>query len=143
MRIYTIGFTKKTAEQFFEKLDQPGLIRLLDIRLNNRSQLAGFTKFRDLAYFLKTILGVDYLHLPYLAPTKAILDAYKKKSIDWPTYKCQFEALMTARKIERTRKDIIDRGCLLCAEPLPEHCHRKLVADYLSRHWGNLEIVHL
>jgi len=144
MKIYTIGFTQKTAEEFFSTLRQPGLVRILDIRLNNRSQLAGFTKLHDLSFFLKTILGISYHHLPDLAPTKAMLDAYKKKTIDWPDYKRQFETLMTARQIETTvQKNLFEGGCLLCGEVLPDFCHRRLVAEYLKRYWGDLEIVHL
>jgi uncharacterized protein (DUF488 family) len=145
MKIYTIGFTQKTAEEFFSTLRQPGLFRILDIRLNNRSQYAGFTKLHDLPFFLKTILGISYHHLPDLAPTKAMLDAYKKKkTIDWPDYKRQFETLMTTRQIETTvQKDLCAGGCLLCSEVSPDFCHRRLVAEYLQMHWGNLEIVHL
>lgn len=144
MIVYTIGFTKKSAEQFFTRLKQPGLVRLLDVRLNNVSQLAGFAKRDDLRFFLKKINGIDYLHMKELAPTKDILDAFKKNKGDWTTYEDQFLTLMAERKIaERVAKDIVDGGCLLCSEATPEHCHRRLVAEYLSRSWGSLEIKHL
>jgi len=144
MIVYTIGFTKKSAEQFFTRLKQPGLVRLLDVRLNNVSQLAGFAKRDDLRFFLKEINGIDYLHMKELAPTKDILDAFKKNKGDWTTYEDQFLTLMEERKIaERVAKDVVDGGCLLCSEATPEHCHRRLVAEYLSRSWGSLEIKHL
>ncbi|MBN1830168.1 MAG: DUF488 domain-containing protein [Deltaproteobacteria bacterium] len=144
MILYTIGFTKKSAEQFFTRLKQPRLVRLLDIRLNNVSQLAGFAKRDDLRFFLKEINGIDYLHMKELAPTQNILDAYKKNKGDWGTYERQFLALMAERKIaERVAKEVIDGGCFLCSEATPEHCHRRLVAEYLSRSWGDLEIKHL
>jgi len=144
MKVYTIGFTKKSAEQFFTRLKQPGLVRLLDVRLNNVSQLAGFTKRDDLRFFLKEINKIEYLHLKELAPTQDILDAFKKNNGDWGTYERQFLALMAERKIaERVAKEVIDGGCFLCSEATPEHCHRRLVAEYLSRSWGDLEIKHL
>lgn len=144
MRIFTIGFTKKTAEQFFTRLKQPGLVRLVDARLNNVSQLAGFTKKNDLKYLLREICHIDYVHLPELAPTQEILDAYKKNGGDWITYERQFLALMAARRIEeKVDKNLINGGCLLCSEPTPEHCHRRLVAEYLRDKWGDIEIIHL
>ncbi|HPO17442.1 MAG TPA: DUF488 domain-containing protein [Candidatus Hydrogenedentes bacterium] len=144
MKIFTIGFTKKSAEQFFARLKQPGLVRLLDVRLNNISQLAGFTKKNDLKYFVREICKIDYVHLPELAPTPNILDAYKKNNGDWGTYEQQFIALMASRRIESTvDKNLIDGGCLLCSEATPEHCHRRLVAEYLHGKWGNVDIVHL
>ena len=144
MKLYTIGFTKKNAEQFFGKLKQAGLTRIIDTRLNNVSQLAGFTKKDDLRFFAKEILGIDYVHIPSLAPTKDILDAYKKNGGDWDTYEHKFNSLIGARHIERTLdKDTLDGACLLCSEPTPHHCHRRLVAEYLREHWGNVEIKHL
>ncbi len=144
MKVFTIGFTKKNAEQFFSKLKQPGLVRLVDVRLNNVSQLAGFTKKDDLRFFLKEILGIEYIHLPDLAPTKDILDEYKKNGGNWSVYESKFIELMNKRRIEeKVSKEIIDGGCLLCSEPTPENCHRRLVAEYLKSKWGDLEIVHL
>lgn len=144
MKIFTIGFTKKSAEQFFSRLKQQGLVRLLDIRLNNVSQLAGYTKKNDLRFFLREICHIDYLHLPELAPTKEILDAYKKKDGDWPSYEAKFLALMADRRVEETLdKEIISGGCLLCSEAKPDYCHRRLVAEYLRTKWGDVEIEHL
>jgi uncharacterized protein (DUF488 family) len=144
MKVFTIGFTKKNAEQFFGRLKQPGLVRLVDARLNNVSQLAGFTKKDDLRFFLRQISNIDYLHLPDLAPSQDILDEYKKNGGDWASYERKFLALMEKRRVEdKVSKDIINGGCLLCSEPTPEHCHRRLVAEYLRSRWGDLEIVHL
>ncbi|MBP6421397.1 MAG: DUF488 domain-containing protein [Propionivibrio sp.] len=144
MKVFTIGFTKKNAEQFFGRLKQPGLVRLVDARLNNVSQLAGFTKKDDLRFFLRQISNIDYLHLPDLAPSQDILDDYKKNGGDWATYERKFLALMERRRVEdKVSKDTINGGCLLCSEPTPEHCHRRLVAEYLKSRWGDLEIVHL
>jgi uncharacterized protein (DUF488 family) len=144
MKIYTIGFTKKNAEQFFGKLKQAGTTRIIDTRLNNVSQLAGFTKKDDLRYLAKEILAVDYVHALSLAPTKDILDAYKKDGGDWHTYEHKFNNLIESRHIENhLDKSMLDGACLLCSEPTPHHCHRRLVAEYLCRCWGNIEIVHL
>jgi uncharacterized protein (DUF488 family) len=144
MKVFTIGFTKKNAEQFFGRLKQPGLVRLVDARLNNVSQLAGFTKKDDLRFFLRQISNIDYLHMPELAPSQDILDDYKKNGGDWATYERKFLALMEKRRVEdKVSKDIINGGCLLCSEPTPEHCHRRLVAEYLKSRWGDLEIAHL
>ena len=112
----------------------------MDVRLNNSSQLAGFTKMADLCYFLKTIDGIDYVHLPELAPTQAMLDAYKKQKGDWGAYERQFLDLMASRQIEnRVPREIIDGGCLLCSEDKPHHCHRRLVAEYLAERWRDVE----
>ena len=143
MKIFTIGFMKKSAEQFFNRLKQPGLVRVVDTRLNNTSQLAGFTKKRDLEFFLHEICKLGYVHLPELAPTQEILDAYKASG-EWSNYERQFLSLMAERRIEdQVDKSILDGGCLLCSEATPEHCHRRLVAEYLRRKWGDVEIVHL
>jgi uncharacterized protein (DUF488 family) len=144
MKVFTIGFTKKNAEQFFSCLKQPGLLRLIDARLNNVSQLAGFTKKDDLRFFLREIGGIDYVHRPDLAPTREILDEYKNNGGNWPIYESKFMELMTQRRIEeKVPRELIDGGCLLCSESTPEHCHRRLVAEYLRSRLGDLEIVHL
>ena len=144
MKIYTIGFTKKSAQQFFEKLKASGTKRVIDVRLNNVSQLAGFAKRDDLAFFLKDICDIDYAHVPDLAPTKDILDAYKKHGGDWVTYEQCFMDLMEKRRIESTLpRELVEDGCLLCSEEKPHHCHRRLVAEYLDAHWGNIETEHL
>ena len=144
MKFSTIGFTKKSAYRFFDLLRQSGTKRIVDVRLNNASQLAGFAKKDDLAYFLSEICGMEYVHLPALAPTKEILDDYKKRKGDWKTYEDRFITLMRERRIEETiLKEIVADGCLLCSEDKPHHCHRRLVAEYLKQHWGNVEIAHL
>lgn len=144
MKIFTIGFTRKSAETFFTRLREAGGKRLIDIRLNNMSQLAGFSKKDDLRYFAKAICNIDYMHLRDLAPTQDILDAYKKRKGDWREYERQFVDLMRSRRIENsTSREMLDGGCLLCSEETPLHCHRRLVAEYLSQHWGNVEIIHL
>jgi uncharacterized protein (DUF488 family) len=145
MEIYSIGFTKKTAEQFFGILKTAGIKRLLDVRLNNVSQLAGFAKREDLAFFLKEICEADYLHEVLLAPTQEMLDGYKKKGGCWEDYERRFLSLIAEREIETQ----LDRSlfavptALLCSEPTAEHCHRRLVLDYLSEKWGDLRITHL
>ena len=144
MKVFTIGFTKKNAEQFFARLKQQGLFRVIDARLNNVSQLAGFTKKNDLSFFLREICDIDYIHLSDLAPTQEILDAFKKNGGDWATYEKQFLALMAMRRVEsKVDKNLISGGCLLCSEATPEHCHRRLVAEYLQEKWGDVEIQHL
>lgn len=144
MKVFTVGFTKKNAEQFFSRLKQAGVSRVIDTRLNNVSQLAGFTKKEDLRFFLKEVAGIDYVHMPLLAPSKEILDAYKKNGGDWDTYERKFIELVSSRHIETTLdKEILNDACLLCSEATPHHCHRRLVAEYLREKWGNLEIQHL
>ena len=146
MRLYTIGFTQKRAETFFELLRQHGVQRLVDIRLNPGGQLSGFAKQDDLLYFLsKLAAGCQYVHIQELAPTKEILSDYRSDS-DWSRYKARFEALMDERRIPETlrRADFETlTSCLLCSEPTPEQCHRRLVAERLAAHWPDVEIIHL
>lgn len=143
MTIYTLGYTQKSAEQFFGLLRERGVKRLLDIRLQNTSQLAGFTKKEDLAYFLQELLGAEYQHLGLLAPTKEILDEYRQTN-DWERYTRKYLALLEERRIlEQLDPALFAGACLLCSEPTPEHCHRRLAAEYLREAWGNIEIVHL
>jgi uncharacterized protein (DUF488 family) len=142
--IFTIGFTGKSAEQFFEKLRSADVRCLVDIRLNNVSQLAGFTKKRDLEYFLRAVAGIDYRHELQLAPTKDILEAYKKKQIGWDDYERRFFQLMEERRPDRLlHSEDLGHACLLCSEPTPEHCHRRLVIEFLQSHWANVEVQHL
>ncbi|MFX0204359.1 MAG: DUF488 family protein [Candidatus Hodarchaeota archaeon] len=144
IKTYTIGFTKKSAEQFFNSLIKAGVKRIIDIRLNNKSQLAGFAKKNDLEYFLKKIAGIEYVHVPLLAPSEEILKEYKKNKGDWSVYERDFMNLMEERKIEnRISPELLDNGCLLCSEATPEHCHRRLVLEYLNSRWGNIEIQHI
>lgn len=144
IRLYTIGFTKKSAEEFFTMLKDAGVARVLDVRLNNSSQLAGFAKKDDLEFFLRAIHGIGYVHLPDLAPTQDILTAYKKEKGDWSVYEPKFLQLMRGRRVEDSApRDLFEKGCLLCSEDTPDQCHRRLVAEYLAEKWGNVEIVHL
>lgn len=144
MKMFTIGFTKKSAETFFSKLRASGARRVVDVRLNNVSQLAGFAKRSDLQYFLREICGMDYVHVPALAPTQEMLDGYKKNKGDWSVYEREFLDLLRRRGIERiVSRDVISEGCLLCSEDTPHRCHRRLVAEYLRERWGDVEIVHL
>ena len=144
IKLYTIGFTKKNAETFFGKLMKAGVEKLIDIRLNNVSQLAGFTKKDDLIYFLKKICDCDYVHIPQLAPTKEILDAYKKKEITWSEYEKRFKDLLISRKANTLLSSSeIHMACLLCSEPTPDKCHRRLVAEFLKNHFEGIEITHL
>ena len=143
--VSTIGFTKTTAEGFFERLLKSGVKRVVDVRLHNTSQLAGFAKSDDLAYFLKKIGGIEYAHQPLLAPTDAMLKAYKKEKGDWDAYEARFMALMAQRQIEnRLRPEMLEGTCLLCSEATPHHCHRRLVCEYLNDKWnGALTVRHL
>ena len=144
MRVFTIGFTKKSAAVFFGLLRESGAKRLVDVRLNNVSQLAGFAKRDDLAYFLREICGIEYVHAPELAPTKELLDGYRKERIGWDAYERDFLALMDERGVaERDIRELIADACLLCSEAAADRCHRRLVAEHLGRRWGGLEIVHL
>lgn len=143
MKIYTIGFTKTSAEGFFTRLMKSGANKLIDVRLNNISQLAGFAKRDDLRYFTKQICGLGYEHVPKLAPTQDILDEFKKNGGAWNVYENKFLDLMAKRHIEDIDRQQIDGGCLLCSEDKPHHCHRRLVAEYLGNKWSDVEIVHL
>ena len=145
MKLFTIGFTRKTAKQFFENLKTTAVKRVLDIRLNNTSQLAGFSKRDDLIYFLKTICDIDYVHVPELAPTKELMESFKKEKGAWETYEAGYTALLVERNAEdeflsRTLKD---GDCLLCSEHTPEQCHRRIVAERLQSMVNHAEIVHL
>jgi len=144
MKLFTIGLTKKSAEAFFTKLKLSGAKRVVDVRLNNVSQLAGFAKRNDLEFFLREICHMDYVHVPELAPTQDILDEYKKNKGDWAVYEQKFLELMRKREIEkRVDPAVIADGCLLCSEDKPHHCHRRLVAEYLKSHWGDVEVSHI
>jgi uncharacterized protein (DUF488 family) len=145
MEIYSIGFTQKSASDFFGTLKARGIERLLDVRLNNTSQLAGFAKQSDLRYFLKEICGAAYEHEPLLAPTQDILDEFKKKKGDWNIYTEAYLSLIRSRKIESaiSKESFAKRTVLLCSEATAEHCHRRLALEYLHSHWGGFDIVHL
>lgn len=145
MRLYTIGFTKKSAEEFFSLLGQSGVQCLVDIRLHPYGQLAGFTKKDDLAYFLKRLNGCSYRHMLQLAPSEELLKAYHK-GLPWAEYEATFQALLAARGMpEKLDRALFNDQvcCLLCSEAFPEHCHRRLVAESMRRAWGDVEIIHL
>lgn len=145
MEIRTIGFTQHRASEFFGKLRIASVDRLIDVRINNVSQLAGFAKRDDLEWFLAELCGASYRHEPLLAPTKELLKSYQDKQMGWPEYEQRFIDLMILRKVE----DRIDpaefgsRPVLLCSEHTAEKCHRRLVAEYLSDHWTNVHVEHL
>jgi len=144
IQLFTIGYTHKSAEKFFSLLAANNIKNIIDIRLNNSSQLAGFTKKNDLEYFLRSISEINYFYLPFLAPTKEILDAYKKKEINWNEYEFRFVSLMKERKIEQ-KIDIkmFQNGCLLCSEENADKCHRRLVAEYLRNQFKDIVITHI
>ena len=136
MNLFPIGFTKTTAGHFFGRLTNAQVKCVVDVRLNNTSQLSGFAKAKDLVFFLKSLGEIDYVHEPLLAPTKDILDAFRKHKGSWDEYEKRFLGLMDERKIdERLDPGLFDQSCLLCSEDKPHHCHRRLVADYLKGRW--------
>jgi uncharacterized protein (DUF488 family) len=145
MNLYTIGFTQTSAENFFRRLAAAGVKRLIDVRLNNTSQLAGFAKAKDLEFFVKAIVRAEYVHQPLLAPTQAMLDSYRKRGGGWDEYERRFLDLMVQRKIdERLDPALFEDGCLLCSEAKPHHCHRRLVAEFLKQRWQQpIDIKHL
>ena len=144
MKLYTIGFTRKSAAQFFGLLRESGAKRVVDIRRRNTSSLAGFSKKDDLGWFLRELCGMDYIHLPRLAPTDQLLDDYRSKRITWDEYVPIYTAQIQRRLIHAAiPRDVIANSCLLCSEPTPDRCHRRLLAEHLQKHWGNVEIVHL
>ncbi len=143
--VFTIGFTRTSAEGFFGRLLQAGVRLVLDVRLRNTSQLAGFAKAADLAYFLDRLGGIRYAHQPLLAPTEAMLKAFKQARGDWGIYQASFLALMAERRIESAlAPDALEGACLLCSEATPHRCHRRLVCDYLNAKWDSaLTVRHL
>ena len=145
MKLYTIGFTRKCAEQFFSLLRENGVKLLADIRLHPGGQLAGFAKQDDLRYFLRALADCDYVHLPQLAPTDEILSAYRRDK-KWAVYVQRFEALMDQREIPRSLDPALfeeSHTCLLCSEDTADKCHRRLVAERMAAQWSGVEIVHL
>lgn len=145
MEICSIGFTHKSASEFFGLLNANHIERLLDVRLNNTSQLAGFAKHSDLPYFLKEICGASYVHEPLLTPTPEILEEYRKNKENWEKFLTNYRALIRSRKVESalSKKDFQQRTVLLCGEASAEHCHRKVALDYLKAKWGGITILHL
>ncbi|MGL4634468.1 MAG: DUF488 family protein [Beijerinckiaceae bacterium] len=143
--VYTIGFTETTAERFFDRLLQNGVRSVVDVRLWNRSQLSGFAKSPDIAYFLEKLGGISYRAEPLLAPTEDMLAAYRAKKLNWSLYETSFMALMRGREIEkRLNPEMFANACLLCSEALPHKCHRRLALEYLSDKWStDLSVKHL
>jgi uncharacterized protein (DUF488 family) len=143
--VTTIGFTQSTAEHFFERLIAANVRKVVDVRLHNTSQLAGFAKADDLAWFLRRLGNIDYAHEPLLAPTEAMLKTYRKEKGGWDDYARQFHALMQERRIERHfRPEALAGSCMLCSEATPHRCHRRLVCEYLNEKWdGALTVRHL
>jgi uncharacterized protein (DUF488 family) len=144
-KVLTIGFTRTTAQNFFGRLGKAGVRKVIDVRLHNTSQLAGFAKADDLAYFLNAIGRMEYAHAPLLAPTEDMLAEYKKQRADWAEYEHRFRALMAERRIEdHYTPEMLNHCCLLCSEHDAEHCHRRLVCEYLNEQWGGaLSVQHL
>ena len=144
VRIFTIGYAGKNARNFFTILKHTGIKKVIDVRLYNTSQLAGYTKKRDLEYFLQAIAGTDYIHLPVMAPTKQLLNDYKKGDVNWEEYEIQFNSIITERHIEKYLElQDLDMSCFLCAEATADKCHRRLVVEYMSRIWPDITIQHL
>ena len=145
MEVYSIGFTQRSAAAFFGALREAGIRRLLDVRLNNTSQLAGFAKRDDLQYFLRELCGAEYVHEPLLAPTQDLLDAYRNARGSWDEYAERFLALLKERRVEQLLDRSILAGptVLLCSEPTADRCHRRLVLEYLAAAWGDVTPVHL
>jgi len=145
VEVYTIGFTQRSAASFFGALRGAGVRQLVDVRLNNTSQLAGFAKRDDLAYFLRALCDAAYVHESLLAPTQEMLDAYRKARAPWAEYERRYLALLAERRVET----VLDRAlfavptALLCSEPTADRCHRRLSLEYLAATWGGITPVHL
>jgi len=143
MNIFTIGFAQKSAEEFFTLLTDNKVKKLIDIRLNNKSQLAGFANAKHLPYFLK-LHGIDYECKPELAPTKELLNGYKNKEVDWQEYEKVYKKILLDRDILNTISiNELDNSVFLCSEPTAEQCHRRLAAEYLANSSSNIKIKHL
>ena len=149
MNLYTIGFTKKSAREFFDVLLRPsGARRVVDVRARPSSQLSGFAKVGktdgDLQFLLRRLCDMDYVHVPELAPSIRLLGEYRAKELSWDAYSEQYIKGLAEQKVEdRLDRDIFNEGVLLCSEASPERCHRRLAAEYLQQHWGDVEIIHL
>ncbi len=143
--LFTIGFTKKSAEQFFELLKKNRVKKLVDIRISNSSQLAGFAKGKDLAYFLRQICGIGYRHIVDFAPTKELLADWHDKAISWSEYEKIYRGLLDSRKItSKYTLEEFDGACFLCSEETPEQCHRRLLVEYFAeKNPDKVKIVHL
>jgi uncharacterized protein (DUF488 family) len=145
LNLFTIGFTQKSAERFFGLLATNSVKKLIDTRLNNTGQLAGFSKRDDLKYFCSTILSTEYIHWHESAPEETMLSAYKNKKITWTDYAAEYLAMLERRKVESSMSLVASGdACLLCSEAKPHHCHRSILADYLNRKsGGTMTVQHL
>ena len=145
MTLYTIGFTQKTAERFFELLRAGGVTLRVDTRLRPDTQLSGFAKRCDLPYFTRELIGASYLHRPDLAPSADILDGYRSSG-DWGAYAEAYRSLMRERGFpgpDDRRLFSENVCCLMCSEHEPTHCHRRLLAEIVGESWGDIESIHL
>jgi len=145
MKLFTIGFTKTTAEHFFSRLSTAGVKKIIDARLNRDGQLAGFAKAQDLQFFLERLASIKYVAEPLLAPSAEALQMYRKKEMQWEEYAAEYLRLIRARGVETSLDPAgLDESCLLCSEPKPDRCHRRLAAEYL-RGCSNraIEVIHL
>jgi uncharacterized protein (DUF488 family) len=142
--LYTIGFTNKSAQKFFQLMQDAQVVCITDTRINNTSQLAGFAKGGDLAYFAKAVAGMDYEHVVDFAPTKTLLADYRAGKLTWAEYETEYLNLLDLRKVgAKTDIESLHRHCLLCSEHTPEQCHRRLLAEYFQHKFNDVEIVHL
>lgn len=144
MKIFTIGFTHKSAEEFFKLLQKAEVKRVLDVRIHNNSQLAGYSKRDDLAFFLDKVAGIRYVEVSILRPSEELFTSYRKKEIDWKKFLDEYEKEITDKQVEtQLKKSDFDRAVLLCGEAEPDHCHRRVAAEYLSEAWGGFQVEHL
>ena len=144
VELFTIGFAGKSAEEFFTSLVKNGVRKVIDVRLNNVSQLAGFTKKNDLQYFLKVIAAIEYEHVPLLAATKELMEGFRSGKISWEEYEAAYLDLLEERQVlTKLKPEDFDRACLLCSEEKPDHCHRRLAAEWLKGKWGGMEVRHI
>lgn len=144
MELFTIGFAGKSAEEFFTSLVKNGVRKVIDVRLNNVSQLAGFTKKNDLQYFLKVIAAIEYEYVPLLAATKELMEGFRSGKISWEEYEAAYLDLLEERQVlTKLKPEDFDRACLLCSEEKPDHCHRRLAAEWLKEKWGGMEVRHI
>jgi uncharacterized protein (DUF488 family) len=144
IKLFTIGFTRKSASSFFEALKNTGIRKVIDTRLNNTSQLSGFAKQNDLKYFLSQIGDIEYSHELSLAPTQEILDAYKKKQMSWEDYSNKYINIIRNRQVEHIiSQESLQDACFLCSEDKPHFCHRRLAAEYFQQHFSSIKVIHL
>lgn len=143
INLYTIGFTKKSAKEFFDLLIENKIKKVIDVRLNNKSQLAGFAKSDDLRYFLKIIGNIDYVHMPDYAPTKELLGGYRKKLIDWDEYEPKYFDILNQNIPKEIDYSFFNDSCLLCSESTPKYCHRRLLSEYLAEKNKQIKVIHL